>query len=108
MKFLVFTMYEPSKAAELAKVSDQFQANPPEGYKTLAMYICQGIPFPQGLPEGISPDTMVSVSIHEAETNEALSAGMYPFILAGAAQWAVPILELDTGDVATQEERLRG
>jgi hypothetical protein len=108
LKFLVFTMYEPRRAVELAKVSDQFQDDPPEGYKTIAMYTCQGIPFPQGLPEGVSPDTMVSVSIHETETNEALSAGMYPFILAGAAQWAIPILELDAGNVATQEKRLRG
>ena len=107
MKILLFTMYDPSKVAELAKVSDQFQANPPEGEKTLAMYTCQGIPFPQGLPNNVSHNAMVSVSIHEVENNDALGATIYPFVIAGAATWAVPIMELVTGDVAKQEEQLR-
>ena len=108
MKILLFTMYDPNKAAELAKVSDQFQANPPEGQETLAMYTCQGIPFPQVLPDSVPHNAMVSISIHDVESNEALGAMTYPFIIAGAATWSVPILELVTGDVAKQEEQLRG
>ena len=108
MKFLVFTMYDAAKSGDLAQVSDKFQASPPEGVKTLAMYTCNGIPFPQGLPENVPPNSLITIAIYEAETNEAVAAGMYPFILAGAAMWAVPVLELNTGDVAVQEKKLRG
>ncbi len=107
MKFLVFAVFDVAKAAEMSAASDKFQANPPEGIKTLFMYTCQGIPFPQGLPDNVPPTSLVTISVQEADSNEAVSAGMYPFMLAGAQMWAVPVLELPVGAVSEQEKKLR-
>jgi hypothetical protein len=92
----------------MSQLPDKFNANPPKGWKHIVMYTCQANPFPQGLPENVSPTSMVSISIQEVDSNEALSAGMYPFILAEAVMWAVPVLELNIGKVAVQDKKLRG
>ena len=101
MKFLIFTMFSPDKAAEVAQTVDKVSRAP--GMKTLAQYVCQGIPFP-----GVAPNTMVGISVIEAESNDALSARIYPPSLAGATVWTVPVQEMATGGAAKIEKKFRG
>ena len=101
MKFLIFTMFSPDKAAEVAPATDKAARTP--GIKTLAQYVCQGIPFP-----GVTPNTMVGIAVVEAESNDAISARVYPVMLAGATVWCVPVQEMATGGAAKIEKKFRG
>jgi hypothetical protein len=56
---------------------------------------------------GIPPDTMLGISVVEAESNEALAASQYPLDLAGVSTWAVPVLEVPVGRVVTEEKKYR-
>lgn len=105
MKFLLFTMWDAAKTAEMAQVHDKVWSSPPPGVKMLADYICQGMPFPGVL---LPPNTLVSVGIIEAESNEALAAAAYPVVLAGASLWHVPVLELPVVGTAEVEKKFRG
>ena len=100
MKFLTFTMFDVSKAAEVAQAGDKAAKTP--GQKTIAQYICQGIPF-----EGVPPNAMVVVHVGEYESNESIAASQYPVALAGATVWAVPVLELAVGRGAAAEKKYR-
>jgi hypothetical protein len=101
MKFLFFIMNSPDKAAEVAQITDKVARTP--GTKTLAQYVCQGIPFP-----GVPPNTMVGIAVVEAESNEAISARIYPAALAGATVWAVPVQEMPVAGAAKIERKYRG
>ena len=103
MRFLSFVTFDVAKAAELAKVSDKVWASPPPGIKLLAAYVCQGMAF-----AGVPPNTLVSIDIIEAESNEALAAVNYPLALAGASIWNVPVMELPTVGAAEAEKKIRG
>ena len=105
MKFLLFAMWDAAKTAEVAQAADKAWASPPPGIKMLAHYLCQGIPFPGVL---LPPNTLVSVGIIEADTNEALATAAYPVVLAGAAVWHVPVLELPVSGAAEVEKKYRG
>lgn len=101
MKFLVFLAFDVAKTAEVAQAADKMQASPPMGTKLLAAYSCQGIPWP-------GASGQISVAVFEAESNEALSAVLYPLALAGATVWSVPVLEIPVPGAAEVERRLRG
>ena len=104
MKFLSFTTYNVDKLAEIAKAADKLAANPPEGYKILAMYSCQANPFPgTELPQG----TMVTASIIECENAEALAAASLEMTLAGAKVNRIPVMEVSTGEAEGTVERLK-
>ena len=105
MKFLLFTMWDAAKTAEVAQAADKVWASPPPGVKMLASYVCQGILFPGVL---LPQNTLVGVGIIEADTNEALAAAAYPVVLAGASLWHVPVLELPVASAAEVEEKYRG
>ena len=100
MKFLGFSMYDVAKSAELAQASDKVAKTP--GRKALAAYVCEGLAFP-----GQPPNTMVSISVAEYESNEAMAAAMYPMALAGATVWSVPVLEIPVGSAVTEEKKYR-
>jgi hypothetical protein len=102
MKFFQFAMFDIAKAAELAKASDKVWSSPPQGIKILADYVCLGIAFP-----GTPPNTVVSMSIVEAKTAEALTAATYPMGLVGATVWNVPVMEMPVAGVAGLEKKLR-
>ncbi len=102
MKFLVFLAFDVAKVAEVAKAADKMQASPPAGTKLLATYSCQGIPWPGTVDLG-----QVTISVAEAESNEALAAMLYPLALAGATVWSVPVLEIPVPGAAEVEKRLR-
>ena len=102
MKFLMFAMMDVAKAAELAQASDKVWASPPPGIKMLADYVCLGIPF-----SGAPPNTVVGISIVEAESAEALTAVTYPMGLAGASLWNVPVLEMPAAGAAELEKKMR-
>jgi hypothetical protein len=101
MKFLIFTVFSPDKAAEVAQTVDKVARAP--GAKTLAQYVCQGIPFP-----GVAPNTMVGISVVEADSNDAISARIYPASLAGATVWAVPVQEMAVAGAVKTEKKFRG
>ena len=105
MKFLLFAMWDAAKTAEVTQAADKVWASPPPGIKRLAHYICEGITFPGVL---LPPNTLVSVGIIEADTNEAIAAASYPMVLAGVSVWHVPVLELPVAGAAEVEKKLRG
>ena len=100
MKFIGFAMFDAAKAAEVAQAGDKVAKTP--GRKVLAQYACQGIPFP-----GVPPNTMVVISVEEAESNEAIGASQYPLALAGATVWSVPVLEMPVAGAAAEEKKYR-
>ena len=100
MKFITFSMFDAAKAAEIAQASDKVAKTP--GRKTVAQYVCQGIPF-----AGVPPNSMVVIAIGEAESNEAIAAFQYPLALAGATVWAVPVLEMPVAGAAEEEKKYR-
>lgn len=103
MKFMIVTLFDVAKGAELAQISDKLSANPPPGTTTLASYFCQGIPFP-----GIPLNMGVTITIGEAESNEAIAAATWPLRLAGATVWHVPLLEMPVGGIVEWERKFRG
>ncbi len=103
MKFLRFAAINVAKAAEVAQASDKAWASPPPGVKLLAQYACQGMAY-----EGVPPNTLVVISVIEAESNEALAAVTWPVSLAGASLSTVPVLELPVVGAAEVEKKLRG
>jgi hypothetical protein len=100
MKFISFSMFDVTKAAEVAQAGDKAAKTP--GHKVLAQYICQGIPF-----AGVPPNMMVVIHIAESESNEAIAASQYPVALAGATTWAVPVLEMPVARAAAIEKKYR-
>jgi hypothetical protein len=100
MKFLVFSVTDVAKMAELTQAMDKVAKMP--GAKVLAQYTCMGIPFP-----GAPPNTIIGVSVVEYESSEAMAARMYPAALAGATIWAVPVLETPVGSAAAAEKKYR-
>ena len=102
MKFLTFSLVDVAKIAEVAQASDKAWASPPPGIKVLANYTCQGIAFP-----GVPPNTLVTIGVVEAESNEAMAAINWPIALAGATLWNVPVLELPVAGAAEVEKKMR-
>ena len=100
MKFITFAMYDVAKAAEIAQASDKVAKTP--GRKTVAQYVCLGIPF-----AGVPPNSLVVIAVGEAESNEAIAASQYPLALAGATIWAVPVLEMPVAGAAAEEKKYR-
>ncbi len=100
MKFLVFAMFDVAKAAEMAQVNDKLAETP--GRKVLANYTCMGLAFP-----GVPPNTLVTVSVVEYESSEAMAAVLYPLEVAGATVWAVPVLEMPVGRHTAAEKKYR-
>ena len=100
MKFLVFSMFDIAKAAELAQLGDKLAKAP--GRKVLGSYICLGQAFAD-----VPPNTMVGVSIADYESSEAMAAVLYPMELAGATVWAVPVLEMAVGRTVAAEKKYR-
>jgi hypothetical protein len=100
MKFLMFSMFDVAKTADIAQLGDKLAKTP--GRKVLASYICMGQAFP-----GVPPNTMVGVSIADYESTEAMAAALYPMELAGATVWAVPVLETTPGRTTATEKKYR-
>jgi len=104
MKFVRFVMGGAAKAAEVGAVNDKVWASPPPGTKLLASYTCMGIAFPGAL----APNTMVGISIIEAESAEGMVAVAYPLMLAGVTVWFVPVMEMPVAGEAEVEKKYRG
>jgi hypothetical protein len=103
MKVLRFAVFETLKAADVAQASDGVWASPPSGIKILATYVCQGMPF-SDQPR----NTLVSIQVLEAESNEAIAATQYPVALAGATVNDVLVLELPVAGAVAEEKKYRG
>ena len=103
MKFLTFTIFDVAKIPAVVQAADKVWATPPPGIKIEANYVCLGTPFP-----GVPPNTMVGVSIVEAESAEAMATTSYPLMLAGVTIHRVPILEMPVGAMGKEEKKYRG
>jgi len=103
MKFLTINVMEVANIPAVVQAADKVFASPPPGIKVEASYMCLGMPFP-----GIPPNTMVGISITEAESAEALATVSYPLMLAGSTIYRVPILEIPVGAGAKAEKKYRG
>ena len=103
MKFLTIAMTDMANMQAVTQATDKVWASPPPGIKAEAIYVCLGTPFP-----GVPPNTLVSVSIYESESAEALAAVSYPMMVAGQTIYRVPILEVPVGAIAQEEKKYRG
>ena len=103
MKFVVMAVWDVGKAAELAKVTDKTDANPPSGYKPLTRYVCLAHPI-SGIPSGKG----VTITVCEADSAEAIAAATYPLMLAGAEINSVPVIDMPIGGVADVEKKAKG
>ncbi len=103
MKFLLFDMMDPDRAADVAKAGDKVWGSAPGQIKLLARYGCLGLAFP-GQPEGKA----VVIDVVEADTSDAILGITYPVTLAGADMWAVPVHELPVANVVDFEKSIRG
>ena len=104
MKFLSFTTFNIDKLSEVAQAADKLGKNPPEGYKLLALYSCQAIPF-SGME--LARGDMVSVSIIESDSAEAMAAANLEMSIAGATINRIPVMEIPTVDVEGAVEKLK-
>jgi hypothetical protein len=103
MKLLRFLMIETDKAEKMVQVSDKMWASPPPGIELKSNFACLGIAFP-----GQPPNTIVSVSVIEADSAETIAATSYPLTLAGGTMWTVPALEVPPGRATEVEKKARG
>jgi hypothetical protein len=94
MKFVVFTMFNMDKAAEMGRIGDTVKI---PGNKLEGWYLFQGRPF-----DGVPPNTAVSLSIHDVQSNADITALEYPLAKAGATVWAVPVMEIPRGGAVKQ------
>ena len=104
MKFLSFNTYHVDKLGEAAKATAKLAANPPEGYKILAIYSCLANPFP-GVE--LPPGTMVTVSVLESDNAEAMASASLEMTLAGVTVNRIPVMEVSPGEVEETVERLK-
>jgi hypothetical protein len=104
MKFLSFTTFNISKLGEVAQAADKLGKNPPEGYKILAMYSCQANPF---TGTELARGDMVSVSIIESDSAEAMASASLEMMMAGATVNRIPVMEIPTGDAEGTVEKLK-
>lgn len=102
MKFIVFQLIDVSKVPDVAKAGDKVWGSPTAGLKVLAGYTCQGLAYP-----GMPSNTIMSIRIVEAESNEAISAAIYPVFVAGATVWTTPVMDLPAGTAAEVDKKLR-
>jgi hypothetical protein len=91
MKTIVFTQFEPSRTADVAQASDRFWTSPPPGIKRLGVYTLAG-PLPVQLP-----GQACTVSILEAESEQALLGLVYNVALGGASVASITAMELPVG-----------
>ena len=104
MKFLSFVTFNVDKLAECAQAADRLGKNPPEGYKLLAMYSCQANPFSG---KELERGDMVSVSVIECDSAEALAAANLEMTLAGATVNRIPVLQISAGEAEGTVDELK-
>jgi hypothetical protein len=103
MKMLSIATYDVAKAGDVAKATDKVYSATP-GYKPLAMYICLGNPFPGEIP----PNSLVTLTISEVQSENDLAAISYPLSLAGVSFHRVPVFEMKPGKSAETEKKFKG
>ena len=104
MKFLSINTYHIDRLGDAAKATAKLNANPPEGYKILAIYSCLANPFP-GVE--LPPGTMVTVSVLESDNAESLASASIEMTLAGVNVNRIPVMEVPTGEVEETVEKLK-
>jgi hypothetical protein len=104
VKFLSINTYHIDKLGDAAKATAKLNANPPEGYKILAIYSCLANPFPGA---ELPPGTMVTISVLESDNAESLASAALEMTLAGVNVNRIPVLEVPAGEVEETVERLK-
>lgn len=103
MRFLIFSLMDVSKVPDVSKASDKVWSKPPANVKILAAYTCQGLAFPN-----MPLHTILTIRAVEVESNETLSALIYPQSVAGATVWTTPAMDLPAGAAVELEKKFRG
>jgi hypothetical protein len=104
MKFLSINTYHVDNLGKTAKATAKLAANPPEGYKILAIYSCLANPFP-GVE--LPPGTMVTVSVLECDNAESMASAALELTLAGLNVNRIPVMEVSEGEIEETVERLK-
>ena len=104
MLFLGFTTVNVNNLDACMKAADKIGKNPPEGYQLLEMYACQANPF-DGTP--LKPGEMVSVSLVECDSAEALAAANLEMTVAGAKINRIPVMKMSAGEVESKRDEIK-
>ena len=104
MKYLGITTYNVDRLAEVAKAADNLGKNPPEGYKLLAMYTCQAVPFTN---MNLERGDMVTISVVECDSDESLAAANLAMTMAGATVNRIPVLQVSAGAAEETVDELK-
>ena len=104
MLFLGFTTVNVENLTECIQAADKIGKNPPEGYKLLEMYSCQANPF-DGTP--LKKGEMVSISLVECDSSEALAAANLEMIVAGAKINRIPVMKMAAGRIEEKVEDIK-
>ena len=98
------TTYNIDKLAEVAQAADKLGKNPSDGYKLLAMYSCQSVPFNN---MDLQPGDLVTISVVARDSDEALAAANLAMTLAGATVNRIPVLQISAGEAEGTVEDLK-
>jgi len=101
MKFISFAITPVEKAAEVAAASDKVWAKEPKGREASYLLLC----VPQF---NVPQNSLVGVTITEADSADQIAARAYPQMLAGATVHVIPVLELPVAGSAKTEKKYRG
>jgi hypothetical protein len=104
VKFLSINTYHIDKLGDAAEATAKLNANPPEGYKLLAVYSCLANPFPGVV---LPPGTMATVSVVESDNAESMASATPELTLAGVNVNRIPVMEIPIGEVEETVERLK-
>lgn len=104
MLFLGFTTVNVDNLEACMKAADKIGKNPPEGYRLLEMYSCQANPF-DGTP--LKQGEMVSVSLVECDSAEALAAANLEMTMAGAKINRIPVMKMSAGGVEDKVDEIK-
>ena len=104
MKFLSINTYHVDKLSAVTEVTAKLNANPPEGYKILAIYSCLANPFP-GVE--LPPGTLVSISVLECDNAESMATAALELTIAGLNVNRIPVMEVPVGEIEETVQRLK-
>jgi hypothetical protein len=101
MKFMSLVVYPVEKTAEVAAATDKVWAKQPKARRPEGSYVLMCVPF------DVPPNSLVSVSISESDSAEAMAARVYPIMLAGATVNIIPLLEVAAAASVKAEKKYR-
>lgn len=102
MKFMRMTVAPADRVAEIGAASDKGWASVPRERRPEAIYTLMCVPF------DVPPNSIVTVTIEESDSAEAMVARAYPLIQAGGTVNIIPVLEVPIAGAAKTEKKYKG